>query len=114
MGVVGIIGYGFYLMDIEDQYGDCQSLHFKAKSGDVLINKSAAEFGIIEKSWTRTNIKTKEKDSTDLYFWIWKNNSEAKVELYRPKNIKIDVKSTTYEEVKKLIDNEKLKIVTSN
>ena len=90
--IVGVLGYGMYLMEIEDQYGDYQNLHFESKTGDLIINKSTSEFGIIEKTWKRTNIRKIEKDSTDLFSWIYRNRVETKSEIYRPKNggIKMD------------------------
>jgi len=69
--IAAFLGYGIYLMGIEDQYGDFQNLHFKSKTGDLILNKSTSEFGIVEKTWNRTNIRTLEKDSTDLYSWVY-------------------------------------------
>ena len=112
--ILGFLGYGMYLMEIEDQYGDYQNLHFESKTGDLIINKSISEFGIIEKTWKRTNIRTLEKDSTDLYFWIYRNWVETKSEIYRPKNGEIKLNEIKYSELLKKIDNSELKLITKN
>jgi len=46
--VCGFIGFGLYSMEIEDHYGDLQELYYKSEDGDVIINKTTSEFGIIE------------------------------------------------------------------
>ena len=112
--IVGFLGYGMYLMEIEDHYGDLQNFQFESKSGDLIINKSTSEFGIIEKSWKRINIKTTEKDSTDLYIWVYKNGVETKAEVYRPKGGKIKLNEITYSELMKKIDKSELKLITQN
>jgi hypothetical protein len=111
--IVCFLGYGMYLMEIEDQYGDFQNIHFESKTGDLIINKSTSEFGIIEKTWKRTNIRTKEKDSTDLYFWIYKNGVETKTEVYRPKS-ETELVGIKYSELLKKIEKSELKFITRN
>ena len=112
--ILGFLSYGMYLMEIEDQYGDYQNLHFKSKTGDLILNKSTSEFGIIEKTWKRTNIRTIEKDSTDLYFWVYRNGVETKSEIYRPKNEKIKLNEIKYSELLKKIENSELKLIMKN
>ena len=112
--IVVFLSYGIYLMEIEDQYGDYQNLHFESKTGDLIINKSTSEFGIIEKTWKRTNIRTLEKDSTDLYFWVYRNGIETKSEIYRPKESKIKLNEINYSELLKKIENSELKLITEN
>lgn len=112
--IVSFLAYGISLMEIESQYGDNQNLHFKSKTGDLIINKSTFEFGIIEKTWKRTNIRTTKKDSTDLYFWIYRNGVETKSEIYRPKNGKIKLNEIKYSELLKKIDKLELKLITRN
>ena len=111
--IVGFLGYGMYLMEIEDQYGNFQNIHFESKTGDLIINKSTSEFGIIEKTWKRTNIRTKEKDSTDLYFWIYKNGVETKTEVYRTKS-ETELVGIKYSELLKKIKKSELKFITRN
>lgn len=112
--IVGFLGYGMYLMEIEDHYGDLHNFQFKSKNGDLIINKSTSEFGIIEKTWKRLNIKTTEKDSTDLYFWVYKNGAETKAEVYRPKSGEIKLNEITYSELIKKINKSELKLITRN
>ncbi|RRJ90152.1 hypothetical protein [Flavobacterium macacae] len=114
IAVIGFVSYGLYLMEIEDHYGDIQNFHFKSKNGDLIINKSTSEFGIVEKTWKRLNIRTNEKDSTDLYFWVYKNGVQTKAEVYRPKDGGIELNGITYSELMKKIDNSELKLITRN
>ena len=110
----GIVGYGMYLMEIEDHYGDYQNFHFKSKNGDILVNKSTYKIGIIEKNWKRMNIKTKDKDSTDLYSWIWKNEVETKAEVYRLKHNNLDFTEITYSDLMTMVKNKEAKLITNN
>jgi hypothetical protein len=112
--VVGFIGFGLYSMEIEDHYGDLKELYYDSENGDLIVNKTTSEFGIIEKSWKRINIKTQQKDSTDLYNWVYQNGTETKTEIYRIIRNEIDLKGITYLELKKKIEKSKLKFITRN
>ena len=112
--VVVFIGFGLYSMEIEDHYGDLQKLYYESENGDIIVNKTTSEFGLIEKNWRRINIRTQKKDSTDLYNWIYQNGSENKTAIYRVKTGEIELNGTTYLEVKKMIKKSELKIVTKN
>jgi len=112
--VVGFIEFGLYSMEIEDHYGDLQELYYQSKNGDIIVNKTTSDFGIIEKNWKRINIRTKKKDSTDLYNWIYKNGTETKAEIYRAKNGETQLNGITYSELKKRIDNSDFKLIIRN
>jgi hypothetical protein len=114
IAVVGLVGYGLYLMEIEDHYGDLQEMYYDSKSGDIIVNQKESEFGIIEKNWKRINIRTKVKDSTDLYNWIHREGIEFKTEVYRPKKGEIKLNEITYSEIKKMIDKSELKLISEN
>jgi len=114
IGVAGFIGFGLYAMEIEDHYGDLQELYFDSKTGDIIINKTTSEFGIIEKNWKRINIRTQKKDSTDLYNWIYINGTETKTEIYRPKSGETQLNGITYSELKNMIDNSEFKLIAKN
>ncbi len=114
IGVAGFIGFGLYTMEIEDHYGDLKELYYDSKSGDIIINKTTSEFGIIEKNWKRINIRTKKKDSTDLYNWIYKKGTETKAEIYRVKSGESEINKITYSEMKKKVEKSELKFITKN
>jgi len=114
IGVVVFIGFGLYLMGIEDHYGDLQELYYKSKKGDVIVNKTTSEFGIIEKNWKRINIRTQKKDSTDLYNWVYQNGTETKAEIYRAKSGETELNGITYPELKKRIEKSELKFIIKN
>ena len=112
--VVGFIGFGLYSMEIEDHYGDLQELYYESENGDVIINKTTSEFGLIEKNWKRINIRTQKKDSTDLYNWVYQNGTETKSEIYRAKNGETELNGITYSELEKKIDNSDFKLIIKN
>ena len=112
--VVGLIGFGLYSMEIEDHYGDLKELYYDSEDGDLIVNKTTSEFGTIEKNWKRINIKTQQKDSTDLYNWVYQNGTETKSEIYRAKNGETELNGITYSELKKMIEKSELKLVTKN
>ncbi|KPM30172.1 Hypothetical protein I595_3732 [Croceitalea dokdonensis DOKDO 023] len=112
--VFGIIGFGLYSMEIEDHYGDVQKLYYESENGDIIVNKTTSEFGIIEKNWKRINIRTQKKDSTDLYNWVYQNGTENKTEIYRAKNEEYKLNHITYSELKKLIDDSEFELISKN
>ncbi|GGD02792.1 hypothetical protein [Hyunsoonleella pacifica] len=112
--VCGFIGFGLYSMEIEDHYGDLKELYYKSENGDVIINKTTSEFGIIEKNWKRINIRTQKKDSTDLYNWVYQNRTETKTEIYRPKSKETELNGITFSDLKKLINKSELKLIIEN
>ncbi len=112
--VVGFIGFGLYSMEIEDHYGDLKELYYDSENGDLIVNKTTSEFGIIEKNWKRINIKTQQKDSTDLYNWVYRSGIETKSEIYRAKNEEIELNKITYSELEKRIENSDFKLIIKN
>jgi len=112
--IVGLIGFGLYSMEIEDHYGDLKELYYVSENGDLIVNKTTSEFGTIEKNWKRINIRTQQKDSTDLYNWIYQNGAETKSEIYRAKNGETELNGISYSELKKMIEKSELKLVTKN
>jgi hypothetical protein len=101
-------------MEIEDHYGDLKELYYDSENGDLIVNKTTSEFGIIEKNWKRINIRTQQKDSTDLYNWVYQNGTETKSEIYRMKNGKIELNGITYSELEKRIKNLDFKLIIKN
>ncbi|KAF2517932.1 hypothetical protein [Flavobacterium foetidum] len=68
---------GFYLMEIDDHYGNLQQIYFECKSGDLIVNKDNNKFGIISKNWKRALIVTNKKDTLDLYEFIHQDKYEV-------------------------------------
>ncbi|MEW5677221.1 hypothetical protein ABGT15_12980 [Flavobacterium enshiense] len=81
----GFIGWGLYLMEIEDHYGDLQEIYFESQSGDLIINNETKKIGIITKNWKRADVITQQKDTLDLHDLIYINGKENKYEVFRPK-----------------------------
>lgn len=112
--VVGFIGFGLYSMEIEDHYGDLKELYYDSQNGDIILNKSTSEFGIIEKNWKRINIRTHKKDSTDLYNWVYQNGIETKAEIYRPIIETENINSLGYSEVVDKINASEMTFINGN
>ncbi|WP_338761740.1 hypothetical protein WAF17_16095 [Bernardetia sp. ABR2-2B] len=109
--VVGLIGFGFHTIEIEDHYGDYQEIYYKSKDSDLIVNEETSEFGIVGKNWKRINIKTKEKDSTDLYTFASKGSYYSKIKVYRPKTTIERIEQMNFADVKKLISEKKIELI---
>ena len=111
IAVVGFIGFGLYAMKIEDHYGDYQEIYYESKDLDIIVNEETSEFGIIEKNWKRLNIRTKEKDSIDLYTFASEASYYSKIKVYRPK-IEIEkIKQMEFSDIQKLVANNKVELI---
>jgi hypothetical protein len=111
ISVVGLIGYGFSLMEIEDQYGEYQNIYFKSKNSDIIVNEETSEFGIVSKNWKRLNVWTKEKDSTDLYTFASKASYYSIIKVYRPKTEIERIKQMDFSDIQKLIVEKKIELI---
>jgi hypothetical protein len=111
IAVVGFIGFGLHAMEIEDHYGDYQEIYYESQNLDIIVNEETSEFGIVAKNWKRLNIRTIEKDSTDLYTFASKESYYSKIKLYRPK-IEIEkIKQMEFNDIQKLIAENKIKLI---
>jgi len=111
--IFGFIGYGLYLMEIEDHYGDLQEIFYASKDGDLILNKTTSEFGTIEKNWKRIKVNGTKKETTDLYNWIYQNGVETKSEIYRPTK-KLNLEEISLGQLTDLIKNKDLKYIIQN
>ena len=114
IGIVGFIGFGLYTMQVEDHYGNLQEIYYKSENGDVIVNKTTSQFGIIKKNWKRIIIRTQSKDSADLYNWVYQNGTESKVEIYRLKGRETKLNEITYLELISRIENSDFKLIIKN
>ena len=112
--IITVVGFGLYAMEIEDHYGDLKELYYDSKSGDIVLNKSTSEFGIIEKNWKRINIRTQKKDSTDLYNWVYQNGIETKAEIYRPIIETENINNFNYSEIVDKINASEMTFINGN
>jgi hypothetical protein len=112
--LIGFIGYGLYLMEIEDHYGDIQNLYYNSKNGDIAVNKTISEFGTVEKTWKRIIIKTQNNNSVDLYNWTYQNGVENQIEIYRIQKSNIKLETITFSKLLEHIENFDLKLIIRN
>jgi len=111
--IIGFIGYGLYLMEIEDHYGDLKELFYASKDGDLILNKTTSEFGIIEKNWKRIKVNNSKEEPTDLYNWVYKNGIQTNSEIYRPSK-KLNFENLNLNEINNLIESKNLKFIIRN
>ena len=109
--VVGFIGFGLYSMEIEDHYGDYQEIYYESKDSDLIVNEETSEFGIVGKNWKRINIKTRQKDSTDLYTFASKGSYYSNIKVYRPKTMIERIEQMNFADVQKLISEKKVELI---
>ena len=114
LGLFLILGFGLYLMEIEDHYGDLQELYYESHSGYIIVNEEVEEVGILSKNWRRLKIITDDQQQTDLYNWVYRKNEEASVAIYKLVNQNLEIDKLSFDQVKKMIDNSELTFVTSN
>ena len=85
IGGFAFILYSFYLMDIEDRYGDLQQLYFDSKSGDIIINNLNGNIGLIEFNKRRVFVNTGKK-TLHIDEWLDPQNKYIiNTDIYRPK-----------------------------
>lgn len=111
IAVIGFLGFGLHGMEIEDHYGGFQEIYYKSKDSDIIINEETSEFGIVGKNWKRINIRTKEKDSTDLYTFASKASYYSKIKVYRPKTEIEKIEQINFTDLQRLITENKLKLI---
>lgn len=98
-------------MEIEDHYGDYQEIYHKSKDSDIIVNEETLEFGVVGKNWKRLNIRTKEKDSTDLYTFASKASYYSNIKVYRPKTKVKRIEQMNFADIQKLITEQKVKLI---
>jgi len=124
--VFGVIGFGLYLMDEEDRYGNLVYFNQKVEDGDIIFRCKYSgefgqtthfnEFGIIEKSWENVYVwDTQNTVKQDLYNWA-ENGNGQRVMVFRKKDTdfsiyKAELKNGTYNY---LMSSEKIEFVTDN
>ena len=108
--IIGFIGFGFYVMDIEDHYGDLQEVFYAAKSGDLILNKTTSDFGRVKKGWNRIQIIKSNNEVYDLYHWVYQDGIKNEIELYTPSK-KLTHDKVSYRELTDLIENKNLKLI---
>jgi hypothetical protein len=108
-GTLFSMTYGFYLMEIEDQYGDYQEIFFQSRQGDIVVNRDKKELGMIEKNWKRIYI-IDNSDTVDTWTWL----SRDELEVYRPSINGLNTKNLKYDNIDNLIDDKKIELIIKN
>ena len=105
------VAFGRYTMEIEDHYGDYQEVYYVFQDGDIIVNEETSQLGIVGKNWKRLNIWTKEKDSTDLYFFAIRKSHNSTIKIYQPQTEIKGIKQMEFESIKELITEKKIKLI---
>ena len=105
------VAFGRYTMEIEGHYGDYQEVYYVSQDGDIIVNEETSQLGIVGKNWKRLNIWTKEKDSTDLYFFAIRKSHNSTIKIYQPQTEIKGIKQMEFESIKELITEKKIKLI---
>ena len=108
----GMICYCLYLMEIEDHYGDAQNLFYESEEGDIILNKSKKDFGLVtQKTWTRMYVDLKNEKHAGLYEWIYKNGNKCEIQIYHPTKKITYIENLSYSQLEDKIDNSEMELV---
>ncbi|SFI30645.1 hypothetical protein [Halpernia frigidisoli] len=111
VGLISFVGYGMYLMDIEDRYGDLQQIYFDSKSHDIIINNLNGKTGIIKLENRRIYVKTG-KQILDIDEWLDPENKFMyNIDIYRPENPN-EFLNLKMEKFKQKVASERLKSIS--
>lgn len=113
IGLLLSLGFGLYLMEIEDHYGDIQELYYESQSGHLIVNEENSAFGVLSKNWRRVNVIS-QNDTIDLFNWVYRQDGTSKVSIYKIYDKDLDISFMTFEQIKIMIDKSELLFVVSN
>lgn len=102
-------------MTIEDHYGDLQDFYYRSENGDLILNSDTKKFGLIRKDSKRIQVASNNQSKIDLYDWVYtyEDFRESKNEVYRS-DTTLHLSHLTYEQVVKLIRENKMELVIKN
>ena len=98
---------GLYAMDIEDHYGDLQAVYYQADDGDLIIDNKS-RYGFLIKLSNRIYVQ-EEDCMKDLYSWVNISPAAVKFSVYKFTVYETWTTRPTYTEMKRLINERKLK-----
>ena len=111
MLIIGIFGFAFHAMEIEDHYGDLQDFYFKSNNGDLMVFGKYKKIGLVDKTWTTIRIINLTGDTIDLFNWFYDDNyPEAEIKLYKIKN-QFELDELNKDEVKRMIENDEVRSI---
>ena len=105
---IGLLGFAFHGIEIEDHYGDLQKIYYKSRSGDLIILGDYKSIGIVDKTWARLNVVNLNYDTVDLLSWVYDNYEEGSIDLYRVKK-EITFKELEKDKIRIKIQNNEIK-----
>jgi hypothetical protein len=102
----GLIMFGMYSLEIEDTYGDNQDIFYNSRQGDLVVNHTTNEFGVIRKTWTRFYV-VRQIDTVDIYEW-W---DDKNIEIYRQTDKNVLPDNLIYEDIERLTDEKEIELI---
>ena len=108
LAITGLIFFGFHTMNIEDRYGELQTVYYEAENHDIIINNKARTIGFVDKNWKRINVIDQQNESIDLYNWVGQKDKEVDLTIYRLDNKIANFKEIEFATLEDQIKNEKL------
>lgn len=110
--VVFLLVNGFRAMNIEDHYGDLQTVYYQAEDGDVIID-NRNRYGFLKKISNR--IYVEEDDCLrDLNSWVHRSEPPVQFSVYRLVVDETWITSPSYPQMQRLIREQKLKPIVHN
>ena len=101
---------GFYLMAVEDHYGDFQDIYFKSEDGDLAINYRTGEIGTLIKKDQRLYVVQNEK-LNDLIRWIDYELEDNQIKVYRRLDNDLEIEKVDPTRIVSLVKTNKIKLV---
>jgi MFS superfamily sulfate permease-like transporter len=110
--VVFLLVNGFHAMNIEDHYGDLQTVYYRAEDGDVIIDNQNS-YGFLKKRANR--IYVEEDDCLrDLNSWVHRSEPPVKFSVYRLAVDETWITAPSYPQMQRLIREQKLQPIVRN
>lgn len=105
--VSGWIIRGLYFMEVEDYYGDLQTIYWQAKSKDIIVCPQSRQVGQLEKKGCRIYVSMEDGREQELNSWVYKTETLDSLVVYRQET-KTPV-SLGYNAIMNAIDKQSLK-----
>jgi hypothetical protein len=110
--VIFLLVNGFRAMNIEDHYGDLQTVYYRAEDGDVIID-NRNRYGFLKKISNRIYVE-QDDCMRDLNGWVHRSEPPVKFSVYRLVVDETWINSPSYPQMQRLIREQNLKPITGN
>lgn len=114
IAIIGLASWaiyeGFRAMQIEDTYGDLQSIYWQSKIGDIIVCPQTRRVGQLQKEQFHIHVYTTTRAIRSLYSWAHDDNSNPDSLVVYRKSTNEDI-PLQYDSVMKAVDENRLERV---